>query len=390
MFKSGGKLSDRGQIHSLTGLRFWAALCIFILHATNHGLLPAEIAQNFDFSKAVSFFFVLSGFVLTFAYSDRTVQTLEFYRNRFARVWPVTAFSTLFVLIFLPRFIYLPSVSSNWSLSTTLIIHLFLFQAFFPFPAIFFGINAVTWSISVEAFFYAVFPWFHRKKLRNCILLFLSSCISILAISFALEGVGIADFSQSAQDRMVWQGFVYINPLMRIPEFLLGIIFARLFSGRACNEMPKAHSVQDIFPLSMYRYFEIPIFCFFLFLGFRPPFSFSPGPVALAFSQIFAGLCFALAIFICSSSHGFLSRFLGNKLFKFLGEISFGFYLFHQPIMIKAAQLQGISIAGFPILANNIFSVFAVCLLFSAVSFRFVERPLQGLLRASMSSKRHN
>ena len=177
---------------------------------------------------------------------------------------------------------------------------------------------------------------------------------------------------------------------MRIPEFLLGIIFARLFSGLACNQITLALGNKDRMRFAICRHFEIPLFCLSLFLGFRPPFSFTQGPVATSLSQIFSGVCFALAILVISSSNGLLPRFLGNKLFKFLGEISFGFYLFHQPIMIKAAQLQGISIVGFPILSNNIFSVFGVCLLFSAASYRFVERPLQGLLRSRMCSKRHN
>ena len=54
----------RPQLKYLTGLRFFAALFIFILHASDHGLIAKEFVQNFDLSKAVSFFFMLSGFVL--------------------------------------------------------------------------------------------------------------------------------------------------------------------------------------------------------------------------------------------------------------------------------------------------------------------------------------
>ena len=144
---------SRSHIPSLTSLRFFAAFSIFIVHARNHNLLPDSFLSSFDLSQAVSFFFVLSGFVITYAYLGRRYSILQFYRLRFARVWPAFLFSTIFAIVLVPRSLYLPA---SQSLSATILfgfLNLIGLQAWFPIPSVFFSFNAVCWSISVESFF---------------------------------------------------------------------------------------------------------------------------------------------------------------------------------------------------------------------------------------------
>ena len=112
----------RPQLQALTSLRFVAALCIVVLHATNHGLLPQAWAQLLDWSKAVSFFFVLSGFVLTYAYAGRRYALAGFWRARVARIWPAAAVSILVVPLLLPRNLFLPDPASGWIMAGGLIV----------------------------------------------------------------------------------------------------------------------------------------------------------------------------------------------------------------------------------------------------------------------------
>ena len=131
--------TSRPHLHSLTSLRFFAAFLVFILHSSNHDLISSSSFNIFDLSKAVSFFFVLSGFVLTYAYTSRSINTSTFYLSRFLRIWPVTIFSLLLVIIFLPANLYLPFEVSVFSPGLIFIANLFCIQSFIPIPTFFFG-----------------------------------------------------------------------------------------------------------------------------------------------------------------------------------------------------------------------------------------------------------
>ena len=144
----------RPHIKSLTSLRFLAALLIFFLHAANHGLISSSYFGSFDLSKSVCFFFVLSGFVLGYAYYDRAFSVRTFYIARFLRVWPATFSALLFVIAFLPRFIYFPNVESSFAYYLlTFVVNILCLQSLIPIPSIFFAFNAVAWRRSAEIVF---------------------------------------------------------------------------------------------------------------------------------------------------------------------------------------------------------------------------------------------
>ena len=103
--------ASRPRLDALTGARGPAALMVFAQHAGEAGFLPFVLPS----SLAVSFFFVLSGFVLAYAYAEKPAAGLRFYRARFARIWPATMLSTLLVLLILPRNLYLPQQLGDWS-----------------------------------------------------------------------------------------------------------------------------------------------------------------------------------------------------------------------------------------------------------------------------------
>lgn len=92
------KMSVRApHLPALTGLRFFAAFAIVVLHGMAAWPLPifvAELALN----QGVSFFFVLSGFILTYVYRDLSGKgaVREFYIHRIARIWPVHIAATCF------------------------------------------------------------------------------------------------------------------------------------------------------------------------------------------------------------------------------------------------------------------------------------------------------
>lgn len=395
-------LIAKHQIHALTSLRFFAAFCIVLLHATNHDFLDISWSKLLDLSKSVSFFFVLSGFVLTYAYINRNYYISDFYQARFARIWPATVASVFFVLLLLPRSYFLPEVNSDWSLGSVFFLNLIGIQSWVPIPAVFFGLNAVTWSISVEASFYGFFPWFSKMQFRLLLRSLIIVCICGLSAAYYVESSSIQSFSPQTFDLPVWQGLLYINPIARLPEFILGILGGRVFASQFYQQKTsEMHSISDKYPF-IYSAIELSIFLCLVCLGFNVNLYLvflglmgcliggschvSIPPTILNYYQIilnqwFSGLSFACLICVAASSRGILGQFLNWRALVFLGEISFGLYLYHQPLMIRAAQANGFMLGGFQLLPDSFFPVLAWSIVVSMGSFYCLEKPLQRVLR---------
>ena len=147
------------MIKPLTSLRFFFALFVFLSHLyfLKASEFYIDIFENF-FSEGflgVSFFFILSGFILAYNYEDKILEKRitkkEFYISRIARIYPMHFVTMLAALI----------ISSLIGGSGKYIAqNILLVQSFFPNEKIFFSLNAPSWSISNEMFFYLIFPFF--------------------------------------------------------------------------------------------------------------------------------------------------------------------------------------------------------------------------------------
>ncbi|MDZ4048042.1 MAG: acyltransferase, partial [Pseudoxanthomonas sp.] len=135
------------KLDQLTSLRFFAALLIVVHHAES---MMGIGGMGVNWGQGVSFFFVLSGFILTYVYPRLATldDTQRFLRARVARIWPahVASFALGFALM--------PYAWDTW----TAIANLLLVHAWIPQSAYYFSYNGVSWSVSTEAFFYLAFP----------------------------------------------------------------------------------------------------------------------------------------------------------------------------------------------------------------------------------------
>ncbi len=106
----------------------------------------------------VMFFFTLSGFVLAWAIRPG-VSKRSFYQARFARIYPLYLAT------------WLAAVAASFVLGDDkswigIVLSLILLQAWVPVPEIYGAGNSPGWSLSVEAFFYALFPFLTAGRLR--------------------------------------------------------------------------------------------------------------------------------------------------------------------------------------------------------------------------------
>ncbi|GAA1992037.1 acyltransferase [Terrabacter lapilli] len=195
------------HLQSLTSLRFLAALMVLVFHLSLFapGLDPLGRLTSVGY-VGVTFFFVLSGFVLTYSWGSGT-SAGRFYRRRFARVYPV---HVLFVVVAM-----LPiGTSPNWG---ALPLNLLLVQAWSPDDTVARSFSGVAWSLSCEFFFYAVFPLLARWLLRARRPLTVGS--ALLALAF-VTGVGAETHSRD------WALWLFHLPAFRIVEFACGSLAA--------------------------------------------------------------------------------------------------------------------------------------------------------------------
>lgn len=230
-------MSRGGSLDSLTGLRFLAALHVVLFHFAKPCLGTApEGLRNWVGAgySAVGVFFVLSGFVLAWNYLDRDgrMETgpRAFLAARLARVYPVYL---LTFALSAPSTIAASVASNGWAVALGKSVvagaaTLGLVQAWVPVLALYW--NPPGWSVAVEAVFYVLFPWLARAlvpRVRPSLLPVALGAVwlvgllpPVLFLALWPEGAGPVD----AGTWTTGLAIIKFNPLMRLPEFLLGVL----------------------------------------------------------------------------------------------------------------------------------------------------------------------
>jgi len=207
------------RLDALTGARWWAAFFVFTYHMLVFAPVPgitAEVLGKGFFG--VTFFFVLSGFVLTWS-ASRAVSLSTFYWRRFARIWPVHVAATL---IAIPVFYSLmPDPDQSWVKPydvVVLLLSILLLQAWSRDPVVIFAGNPAAWTLSCEALFYAVHPWIgrvmHRWRVRGAVVL----ALAVVSAAFAYRALVMV-----APEALVAQ---LPLPIVRLSEFVIGMALA--------------------------------------------------------------------------------------------------------------------------------------------------------------------
>ena len=201
------------RLDSLTGLRFFAAYMVLMHHFTNFAQLPVIWHWAGFGTTGVSFFFVLSGFVLTWSFVPSDTAP-RFYWRRFARVWPLHFVTTLMAV---PVFYMWRDVPMDW---TGVALSVFLLHAWVPTVSTYFAGNPASWSLSCEMFFYALHPLLVRRTLIAGIALLGGCTVAVLVALYV-----VADLAIDWPARIAgW--LLYVSPLFRVGEFLVGMALA--------------------------------------------------------------------------------------------------------------------------------------------------------------------
>jgi peptidoglycan/LPS O-acetylase OafA/YrhL len=208
--------TDGRHLRRLTSLRWFAAVAVFVSHigAQPHG--PASLRHLGAVS--VSFFFVLSGFALTWSARSTDSATVV-WRRRFARIYPATAATMLLGLAGWAIAVPHCDIPSLWAF----VAGMLLIQSWFPDWSVASVGPGVTWSLACEAFFYLVLPLLVRVARRYPRYTTWATVAAFLVSWVAREN-----------------GAPYFNPLVRLPEFAIGICLATAMLNGWRPKLPTA------------------------------------------------------------------------------------------------------------------------------------------------------
>lgn len=332
-----GSLS-RARLDALTGARGLAAMLVFCQHAGENNFLP----WVWPSSLAVSFFFVLSGFVLSYVYGGNSCLGVSFFRARFGRIWPASIISMLLIITLLPRGAYLPLDLPELPAVIVFILSVLMLQSLIPVPDVYYSLNSVTWSVSAEWIFYLFFPWLNKHIMLRPIRAL--SLIVLLGASLACLAVMSGWGSMNIESLMspTWEGITYINPFVRICEFSLGIFAGHLWvDANHCGSFRSCvFKIVCNHRVGAKSFWEASVSLLLLLSAWlwRPLVKallpFAARPLIAFVVQLGVGVFLSLLVLVLAAERGFISRVvMCNSWMLKLGELSFGLYLFHQPLM---------------------------------------------------------
>lgn len=372
--------SELKKLDALTSLRFFAAFAIVIEHSRGAFTSTAWIG-GFPFDYGVSFFFVLSGFILTCVYHnklDSMRDVGQFYVARVARIWPLHLATLALFLILLPADAWFVGGPGPDSIRIAL-ANVFLVQSWIPSVRYFFSFNAVSWSISTEMFFYLMFPvlryrWAQTWHWKS--LLILLVVVAILTIATA-RGIPDVDFGNAAA--VSSSGVGYIWPFVRITEFVLGMMAGSVYLA-TCARWGESVALWTGIELAAL----LSIWWFRTITNDLPSrlaghsVSYSAWGVFIAHCG--ASIGFALVVLALAFQRGALSRVLGWRPLVVLGNASFALYLVHQLLLGFVYTHRAGLLADVPDIAQCIgYWITAFAMAFTL--WHFVEEPAREAIK---------
>jgi peptidoglycan/LPS O-acetylase OafA/YrhL len=351
---------SRSRLPSLTGLRIFGSVAVVLCHV-GHGFANAPsltVAEAYGYA-GVSFFFMLSGFVLTWSDTPQTAR--RFWWLRFARIWPLQFLLMAFAYTVISSHVKTPGLFGH-------LAELLLLQSWSPDNPTYAGGNGVTWSLSVEMFFYLVFPLaivlLRRLRGRGLAVTAAVTLALMAALPLIVAQAGVDTYS----DLYYWLFFVF--PPYRFGEFLLGMLLARAMvlglriPAPAVTALVAAAGVGGLtwIMTSFTVRTGIPVV--------RPL-------VALLAIPYFAALLTASAT--RDTQPG--GWWLGSAPLRRLGDWSFALYLVHAPAMVLTARFGWWDNPGGPEGLAYLLAFLALVIAASAALHHLVEKPVERRLR---------
>ena len=304
----------RSQLPALTGVRCFAALNLVFFHfADPHSFGPLSPVVNGGYIS-VSFFLMLSGFILTYNYADRAqrgaLTARSFWSARFSRLYPVYAFSLLLSVGMLAQEVH---AHTRLDFGLGLILTPLLLQGWHPALSTFW--NTPAWTMSTEAFFYLLFPWLITRRRPQQTRTMLLILVAVWLCSLVLPGLYMylnpdGDLHPDRYSVGIWMRALKFMPLQHLFSFLFGMTLGFL------NEKIRPESRKRL-ALGIFAFAALYLL---LCVGDHLPYAMMHDGLLM---PLFAG------VVLCLAGRNWIASFFGLLPFIAIGEASYCLYLLH-------------------------------------------------------------
>jgi peptidoglycan/LPS O-acetylase OafA/YrhL len=334
---------------------------VVLLHVTASRVNPEPLVDLGAFAGrvaelgylGVTFFFALSGFVLTWSASGRRVSPVAFFRRRFARVYPLHLATA--VVAGLAGIVYgVAAGPGTWAAV------LLLVQAWIPDRDVYFGLNGVSWSLSCEAFFYAVTPLLLLAAARR------SSRAVWTGVALAAGAVLTASLVAVSADQDLDLA-VWVSPWYSVVAFGSGMALALTLQR------------------GMARWPPLPVATAALLasVGLVVLGSWDAGwPRSLATFAVLPAILLVLGAAARQDLAGQRS-WLSRRWMIRLGEWSFALYLVHPLVMHAVRRVGHLPVLEGPVAVLGLLAFVVLSTAAAAAAYVVVERPAERWLRGS-------
>jgi peptidoglycan/LPS O-acetylase OafA/YrhL len=318
------------RLDALTGLRCFAAVNIVLFHFSNPDwfdfrtvvrVFSQDVMLRLNFAPivnagfaSVSFFILLSGFVLAYNYGERArageLERGRFWKARFTRLYPIYLLGLILSLGML-KLEY--SARTHGMFWTGVLLTPLLLQGWVPLLATFW--NTPAWTMSAESFYYVLFPWLAKWKppKQTSHLLAILGMIWFVgmipgALYILLNPDGIANPDRWSYGP--WLAALKFTPLPHLASFTFGVALAGL--DARIQRDGRLRLVLGVF-------------------GFLALFAVLEQGPRVPYPLIHDGLLMPLfgCVVLGLAGRNLLATVLSWKPFVFVGEASYCMYLLH-------------------------------------------------------------
>jgi len=361
---------EKRYFHTLDALRFFAFFKVFLLHLPEQGDFPVFEYLKSGGGLGVQFFFVLSGFlityILTFEKANRQqIQPKKFFIRRALRIFPV--FYLCVLVAFLLPYDFKSAIGFHmigggyefdWRYSFTFLENYKMLLAD-NFPKT--TPLSVFWSLCIEEHFYLVWMFLMYllpvKYFRN----------------FLLFAIPLAITARYFEPQIIGNQMMYsIDLVTNLDLFAIGGLlgFHVVFYN---DEISKFVLKIPTFIKVILTIFSISIFVF------HP--IFVPQNIehfSYIFAQTIVGLACVLLILLFIPKDS-TYRISDDNILSYLGRISYGLYVYHIiviHVLFKACLKYKIVLDNWLNLGGFMIISFLVAVLISRLSYQYFEKPI--------------
>jgi peptidoglycan/LPS O-acetylase OafA/YrhL len=339
--------ANSGQLRALTSVRFFFAAMVFFGHFAGHQYATAPINMPTFLSNvapiAVSWFFILSGFIIAYNYPTLTssADRKSFLIARVARLWPVHIITTIAMILLQGGGKYYP-------------FFLTMTHAWTANPNMTMAYNGPSWSISDEMFFYVAYVGVVAPVRWLRVLTIVAPMALAVALPMSQGCFLPSQDPASGAGTPLCVTLIATFPPARLIEFLAGVV---LFHVR-----PR---VPQLLGLAA----AIAAVC-----GYLPE---------VGGNSLFAYLVWQLEVIVGGglliaslANEGWLARLLSVRWLIIGGEISYSIYMTHQIVnFVVFPRIEGWNLVAKFALLSWITVLVSICL------FYFVERPVRNAVK---------